>query len=183
MLISSAEIGNQVGVRPVVGSESSSANSSGSLSQGMSNNNSNHTETDNSSASLSTAGAVAAVSSELLDGSSVRLFRQNGTIFSPKLYTSGLQGGSVSRIKTFNTTGVASKLKISGAALGVYNMYNTYESYSTGHRSGIGASVDATFGAVGFAGWPGAVISTSYELGKSFGPSTWYGNNDYKWFE
>jgi hypothetical protein len=131
MLISSAEIGNQVGVRPVVCSESSSANSSGSISQGMSNNNSNHTETDNSSASLSTAGA--AVSSELLDGSSVRLFRQNGTIFSPKLYTSGLQGGSVSRIKTFNATGVASKLKISGAALGVYNMHNTYDSYSTGH--------------------------------------------------
>lgn len=36
---------------------------------------------------------------------------------------------------------------------------------------------------VPYVGWGITVVTTSFSLGKAYGPSTWYGDNDYKWFE
>ena len=36
---------------------------------------------------------------------------------------------------------------------------------------------------VPYVGWGMTIIDTSFNLGKQFGPSTWFGKNDYKWFE
>ncbi|SEL95870.1 hypothetical protein [Parapedobacter koreensis] len=36
--------------------------------------------------------------------------------------------------------------------------------------------------AVPYAGWIYTVSEISYELGKYYGPSKWYGNDDTKWF-
>ena len=36
---------------------------------------------------------------------------------------------------------------------------------------------------VPYLGWGITITTTSFSLGEKYGPSTWYGNNDYKWFE
>ena len=36
---------------------------------------------------------------------------------------------------------------------------------------------------VPYLGWGITIVTTSFSLGEKFGPSTWFGNNDYKWFE
>jgi hypothetical protein len=77
---------------------------------------------------------------------------------------------------------VGSVAKVGGGALGAYGLYNTYDAYDSGQIGGVEAGADATFGVIGFLGWKGAVISTSYSLGKVAGPSKWYGSDDSRWF-
>ena len=97
-----------------------------------------------------------------------RLFRKDGTVFSPKLYTSGWKGGSVSKIQTHSlgkVVGVAGKL------LGWYSIGASGVDMFNGNISLLQGTTDIGFGVYGlFGGWPGAIIGLSYEAGKSYGP-------------
>ncbi|HLW08952.1 MAG TPA: RHS repeat-associated core domain-containing protein [Fermentimonas sp.] len=131
--------------------------------------------------SLSGSGLLLSVSGEMLKGSTYRLYRMNGSVFSPKLYSSGWTGGSAGNIKTFSAF---KHIDLLGKSVGVGGMFYSAYQMSSGDRSVGGGLLDMGFGAIGtFGGWKGAVISSSYELGKVYGPSKWFGNDDSKWFE
>jgi len=100
-----------------------------------------------------------------------RLFRKDGTVFSPKLYTSGWKGGSVSRIQTHSlgkVVGVAGKL------LGWYSVGASGVDVLKGDLPVTQGVTDIGVGLYGIlGGWPGAVVGISYEAGKLYGPSKW----------
>ena len=113
--------------------------------------------------------------------STFRIMNKNSINFSPKFYSSGWNGGSVGRITTYSVGNTAGKIGLLG---GLYSLSLTGINAASGQISPLQATVDGTFGAIGtFLGWKGAVISASYELGKVFGPSMWYGSNNTKWFK
>jgi RHS repeat-associated protein len=71
-----------------------------------------------------------------------------------------------------------------GYGLGIYGGVSNYGQWSRGEISTNQMACDQFFNAVGtFGGFKGAVIGFSYNMGKAYGPSTWYGTNDYKYFE
>lgn len=131
---------------------------------------------------LATVGVGLAAGEDALKGSTFRLFNKGGSNFSPKIYSSGWNGGSVGRIKTY---GFASKaLNYAGKFLGAYSVGSTGVDLLQGKTSPLEGTVDMIYGLIGtFGGKKGAFISASYELGKVAGPSKWYGTDDTKWFE
>nr|WP_319571059.1 DUF6443 domain-containing protein [uncultured Draconibacterium sp.] len=74
-------------------------------------------------------------------------------------------------------------LKGFGYAAAGYGVVSAQMSYKAGEISKAQRNADVVFSGVGLAGWQGATISLSYELGKSYGPSKWYGSDNSKWFK
>ena len=132
---------------------STPTNSSGSLTQ------SNTTNADLSGFSSATGGFLLAGATEILDGSSVRFFRSSGTIFSPKLYTSGWIGGSRGNIITYGTSKLATGLRTGSYGLGVFNAYSIHNQYTSGQISGFqygleqGSNLYSTLGGLYGAAW------------------------------
>jgi hypothetical protein len=126
-----------------------------------------------------------------------RLYRMQGTQFSPKLYTNGWGGGSAGQIRTFGIGGIGNMIGFTGGAITTGFAYNeifngspnkmTYVDATVG-TVGLGATVSSSFlgysvpvvgQAVGvYSLWRGA-----WELGKTNGPSKWYGTDNNKWFK
>lgn len=98
--------------------------------------------------SLNSAAGVGVGVAELSGYSAtMRFTRQNGTIFSPKVYTNGWRGGSTSRITTYKVTSVAGRILFyTGVALDV-------EKSVAGEQSWAKTTMNITFSAVAaFAG-------------------------------
>ena len=131
---------------------------------------------------LAIAGLGMSIGEENVKGATFRLFNKRGTNFSPKLYPSGWLGGSAGKIKTFGLAKTG--LSILGKALGAYNAYDINEKYRNGEiskgmmRIEQASNLFSTLGGIYGASW-----GTGWELGKAYGPSYWYGDNDNKWFE
>ena len=154
---------------------------------------SNSSETENNEGSANNAGvnktgaAIAAIgmfladSKESLDGTTYRLLNKKGTNFSPRFYGNGWGGGSAGQIKTYS---VSKTIGVAGKTVGWVGVFYSGFSMYSGDRDAVGGTADIGMGLYGiFGGLPGAVGSLSYELGKLYGPSKWYGSNDSKWFE
>ena len=110
-----------------------------------------------------------------------RLFNMKGTNFSPKLYPSGWQGGSAGRITTY---GLGKTIGFAGKGLGVFGMAMSADDLISGEVSPVQGTMDIIMGGVGtFGGYIGGIWSLSYEAGKHYGPSKWYGEDDTKWFK
>ncbi len=131
---------------------------------------------------LSSVALGMSVGEKVVKGPTFRLFNNKGANFSPKLYTSGWLGGSAGKIKTY---GVAKTgLSVLGKFIGAYNAYSVNEQYKSDQISKGRMQIEqasnlfSTFGGIYGASW-----GIGWELGKLYGPSKWYGNNDTKWFE
>lgn len=74
--------------------------------------------------------------------------------------------------------------KVGGYGLGLYNGVALYDQYKNGDISfetydrEQASNIFTTFGGIYGAAW-----GIGWECGKRWGPSTWYGDNDYKYFE
>lgn len=125
----------------------------------------------------------------------------NGSL-SPKIYTSGWIGGSRARITTykFSTLG-----KSTSAGAGMFTTGLSYYQIANGSASPI-TYAEAGVGSVGlmasgasyfyrvqipFVGQGAALygglrltcdVFLIITLGEEYGPSKWFGNNDFKWF-
>ncbi len=152
----------------------------------------------NSSNTFSTIGLFGDVAN-YSDVGSFRL-ASNG-LFSPKYYSSGWNGGSRAGIKTYNFSKLGGKIS-AGAGLVTTGM--SYYDISNGDTSPV-TWADATIGTAGvissgayyFNGieipFVGEVVAAygalrlswdyGYYMGSYYGPSTWYGTNDNKWFK
>lgn len=75
-----------------------------------------------------------------------------------------LVGNAEVSTSALRTTGTV--LRVAGNLAGAAGLGITYYQYKTGQISGTEASVDATFGAIGFLGPWGAAISIGYFGGK-----------------
>jgi hypothetical protein len=130
---------------------------------------------------LATAGLGAEGGKMAAGKTTFRLFNQRGSNFSPKFYSSGWQGGSAGKITTY---GLGKTIGLGGKALGLYGVGNSVYGLATGEVSLTKGTADIIMGLVGtYGGWKGALLGLSYECGKLFGPSKWYGEDDSKWFE
>lgn len=124
----------------------------------------------------------------------------NGSAFSPKLY-SGWKGGSVARITTYSVSKVGGAVSFGTGVVGTGIAYNdifngtpnatTYVDAGVG-TIGIMSSVSSYYAGaeIPYVGEAVAVYGTSrliwdvfFSLGQNYGPSTWYGTNDNKWFK
>ena len=107
-----------------------------------------------------------------------RMFNKGGTNFSPKIYNPGWSGGSAGQIKTYNVLKTASRL------IGWSGIILTLNDMRTGKRDMLEGSVDIGIGLIGMYGpIQTTLVPIGYGAGKIWGPSTWYGKNDNKWFE
>lgn len=127
--------------------------------------------------SIATGGILLAGTENILDGSSIRFFRSNGKIFSPKLYISGWRGGSRGNIKTYSTTNLARGLKIGSYGLGIYNTSVIINQYSSGQISNLqfalelGSNFYSTIGGLNGAAW-----GLGWEIGRTIAQTEWYLN-------
>lgn len=82
----------------------------------------------------------------------------------------GITGGKNSFAKS--TSGA---IGLVGKAVGVYSMYGSYNKWQDGQINNTLFVGDMASGLVGmFGGIYGASWSIGYDLGKSYGPSTWF---------
>ena len=124
----------------------------------------------------------------------------NGQI-SPKIYTSGWQGGSRAGIMTYSFSklgkavgngsdvlgtgiayyqiakGTAQPITYVDASVGTVAVLTTGASYFYGVQIPVVGEFVAIYGALRLT-W-----DVSYSLGAQYGPSKWYGTNNTKWFK
>ncbi|NBG64767.1 RHS repeat domain-containing protein [Acidiluteibacter ferrifornacis] len=129
-------------------------------------------------------------------GSTFRLTNGAKGNISPKMYSSGWNGGSRARIKTYGVKGIGSKLGFAGSLITTGSVVNdiingdlTAINYLD---AGVGIS-GLTATGLGYAGYSIPIVGQaagiysvwrmSWDLGTLYGPSKWFGNNDKKWFE
>jgi hypothetical protein len=74
-------------------------------------------------------------------------------------------------------------LKWCGTVIEIYEVVDTYVQYKHNEIDGTQLIIEQISNGIGFIPTFGIVWSIGWNLGKDFGPSTWYGENDYKWFE
>ena len=74
-------------------------------------------------------------------------------------------------------------LKWCGTVIEIYEVVDTYVQYKHNEIDGTQLIIEQISNGIGFIPTFGIVWSIGWNLGKDFGPSTWYGKNDYKWFE
>ena len=127
--------------------------------------------------------------------------KYNGSQFSFKYYKSGWQGGSVAEITTYSISKLGKGVS-TGA--NVFSSYLAVQEIANGNSSPV-TYVDATVGFTGvlnsaasyytgkeipivgeFVMFYGVMRTTwdvFFYLGQNYGPSTWYGTNNAKWFK
>ncbi len=103
---------------------------------------------------------------------------KDGKIRSQKWGGNGITGGK------FKFAGKVSKFfKWGGSAIGVYGVVDTQVKYQNNEINGTELIIQQISNIIGFIPTYGTAWSIGWNLGQDFGPSTWYGKNDYKWFE
>jgi hypothetical protein len=108
-----------------------------------------------------------AIGAELFDGATIRFFNKKGTNFSPKIYSPGWGGGSVGRIKTYKTSGLALKLTLAGKLLSAYNITNAVEQRAKGEITDFQFAFDELANVLSFTGGTfGAAYSLGWEVGR-----------------
>jgi RHS repeat-associated protein len=145
---------------------------------------------------VGTGGDVASMSN-----STFRLMSgANGSI-SPRIYSSGWNGGSPARITTYSVSKIGTGISTGAGAISTYMAYNdivkgrqqpityvdagvgtaglvgTYASYFHGIEIPVVGEFVAAYGALRL-GW-----DVGFWAGYNYGPSTWYGTDDTKWFK
>jgi RHS repeat-associated protein len=125
----------------------------------------------------------------------------NGSEFSPKYYPEGWGGGSFADITTYSVSKMGGYLSLGAGAVGTGFAYYQL----TNGSSNTMTLSDATVGTIGFINsvapyFGGAEIpfvgegvavygtlrltwDTFFWLGQKYGPSTWYGTDETKWFK
>ena len=78
---------------------------------------------------------------------------------------------------------VGRTFKIGGWVFGAYGMYSTNAEWQNNQISTGQMIIEQVSNAIGFIPTYGTVWSIFWNLGQDYGPSTWYGENDDKWFE
>ena len=73
--------------------------------------------------------------------------------------------------------------KWAGTAAGLYGIYEIERQFSNNDINQTQRFVEQISNGIGFIPTYGTAWSIGWELGKNYGPSTWFGDNDYKWFE
>jgi len=147
-------------------------------------------------------GAVGVAGSGIgtLDGS-FRISNGSKGMFSPKYYSSGWKGGSRARISTYSAAkvgiGISTGANVITTGMAYYDIATGNHQPITYVDAGVGTMGIIASGASYFAGvqipYVGAAVAVygavrvtwdvSFYLGTQYGPSTWYGNNDYRWFK
>ncbi len=136
-----------------------------------------------------------------LSGGTFRINSGVNGSFSPKFYASGWKGGSPARITTYSaakvgsrvstgatafTTGVAYYNIASGnaqpityvdAGVGTAGLMSTLATYYSGAQIPIVGEVVVVYGTARL------VWDTFYNLGIHYGPSKWFGTDNYRWFK
>jgi hypothetical protein len=103
---------------------------------------------------------------------------KDGIIRSQNWGGNGATGGK------FKFAGKVSKgFKIGGWVSGAYGMYSTNTEWQNNQISTGQMMIEQGSNVLGFIPTYGTAWSIGWNLGQDFGPSTWYGKNDYKWFE
>ena len=145
---------------------------------------------------IGTSGDAASLSK-----STFRLMNGANGSFSPNIYPNGWNGGSTARITTYSVSKIGTGVSTVSGAVCTYMAYNdiikgkdqpiTWVDAGVG-TIGLGTSISSYFTGVkipyvgGFVAIYGAVRLTwdvGCYMGENYGPSTWYGTNDYKWFK
>ena len=93
----------------------------------------------------------------------------------------GGNGTSGGRIKWNGKLGKVAKF--GGFATAGWSYYSIYDDYSSGAINSKEAAVETTSTTIGLIPLYGTAWTIGFEAGKVWGPSTWYGDNDYKYFE
>lgn len=73
--------------------------------------------------------------------------------------------------------------KIGGWVIGAYGIYDTNDKWQSNQITTGEMVIEQISNAIGFIPTYGTAWSFGWNLGQDYGPSTWYGSNDYKWFE
>lgn len=103
---------------------------------------------------------------------------KDGKIRSQNWGGNGTTGGK------FKFAGKMSKgFKIGGWVSGAYGMYATNTEWQNNKISTGQMMIEQGSNILGFIPTYGTAWSIGWNLGQDFGPSTWYGKNDNKWFE
>ncbi len=93
-------------------------------------------------------------------------------------------GGNGATGSKFKFAGKVGKFfKWGGSAIGVYGVIDIQVQYQNNEISGTQAIIQQISNGIGFIPTYGTAWSIGWNLGQDFGLSTWYGKNDYKWFE
>lgn len=103
---------------------------------------------------------------------------KDGKIRSQNWGGNGAVGGK------FKYAGRVSKLlKWGGSAIGIYGVLDTQVQYQNNKINENQLIIQHISNAIGFIPTYGTAWSIGWDLGQDFGPSTWYGKNDNKWFK
>jgi hypothetical protein len=93
-------------------------------------------------------------------------------------------GGNGATGGKFKFAGKAGKaFKIGGWVFGAFGMYSTNMEWQNNQISTGSMMIEQVSNVIGFIPTYGTAWSIGWNLGQDYGPSTWYGKNDYKWFE
>lgn len=65
----------------------------------------------------------------------------------------------------------------------MYGVYDTNENYNDGQITKNEMIRDQISNSITFIPYFGTGWGLTWELGQKYGPSTWYGKNNYKYFE
>ena len=103
---------------------------------------------------------------------------KDGKIRSQNWGGNGRTGGK------YKFAGKAGKIfKVGGWVFGAYGVYSTNMEWQNNQISTSEMIIEQISNTIGFIPTYGTAWSIGWNLGKNYGPSTWYGKNDYKWFE
>lgn len=73
--------------------------------------------------------------------------------------------------------------KYGGYIFTAYSVYDVDDQWRKGQISTPSMFVEQISNGIGVIPLYGTAWSVGWNFGQSYGPSTWYGENDYKWFE
>ncbi len=73
--------------------------------------------------------------------------------------------------------------KWAGSAVGLYGVMDIEAQYANGQIGNTDRAIQQISNGLGFIPTFGTAWSIGWNLGKDYGPSTWFGKNDHKWFK
>jgi hypothetical protein len=136
-----------------------------------------------------------------MSNTSFRLMSGANGSFSPKLYSSGWNGGSPARITTYSVSRIGTGVSTGAGAISTYMAYNdiikgreqpitwvdagvgtfglaaSYSTYFHGAEIPVVGEFVAVYGALRLS-W-----DVGWYMGVYYGPSKWYGTDNTKWFK
>jgi hypothetical protein len=153
---------------------------------------------------LNIANGLSGLAGDIAKESSSSFRLTNGNVkgqISPKVYSPAWGGGSTAQIKTYNVSKIGAKLSgtasVFGTGLAYYDIATENTTPMTLPDAAVGTVGSAAYFAEVLYGIETPVVGEAvaiygamritydvfHALGSSYGPSTWYGKNDFKYFE